>query len=259
MAINQRKSLSLRFQIALLTIIRVILHANTRMIYPFLTTFARGLGVEITEISLAVTARSITAAALPFITPISDRFNRKTGLTAGVILFLIGNILVVYKPIFPIFIVSICIAFLGSFVFTPSLQAYLGDRVPYKNRGRAIGISELGWSLSFIIGMPFIAFLIGRFGWLSPFKASIVMGSLGLATILIFIPSETSNKDIVSNNKLNFKKVFTSKYAMLALFIAMMFTMSNEVITLLFGVWLEDSFGLKDYCSRRSFNGYWFC
>lgn len=48
---------------------RIILDTGFRMVYPFLPTFARALGVDISAISLAITARatlmatSITAAA----------------------------------------------------------------------------------------------------------------------------------------------------------------------------------------------------
>ena len=241
---NIHKPLPLRFQIAFLTITRVILQSNTRMLYPFLATFARGLGITIVDISLAATARSMTAAIVPFLTPLSDRFNRKTGMISGVILFILGNMLVVLKPTFPIFILSICISFLGSFLFIPSLQAYLGDRVAYKNRARAIGIVELGWSLSFIIGMPIIGFLIARFGWLSPFKASILMGTLGLAIIILVLPSE-GNLDSGKSSAANYKHVFTSRPALIALLMGFAFTMANEVVALFFGVWLEDSFGLQ--------------
>ncbi len=59
----------LRGQLTLFLITRIILDTGFRMVYPFLPTFARALGVDISSISLAITARatlmatSITAAA----------------------------------------------------------------------------------------------------------------------------------------------------------------------------------------------------
>ena len=165
-------------------------------------------------------------------------------MIVGTILYIIGNILIVLFPIFPVFIISICIILLGSYLFIPSLQAYLGDRVSYENRARAIGIIELGWSLSFIIGMPIVGFIVSRFGWLSPFKASIYMGLLGLAIIFIVVPAEIQRKNNDSNGS-NYKKVLKSKPAMTALLVGLTFTMANELVALFFGVWLEDSFSLK--------------
>lgn len=244
MAINKRKPLSLKLQLVFLTITRVIVQSNTRMLYPFLAMFARGLGIGITEISLAATARSLTASAVPLITPISDHFNRKTGMLTGVVLFTFGNILVILKPTFLMFTLSICLSLLGAYLFVPSIQAYLGDRVSYNIRARAIGIVELGWSLSYIFGMPVVGFLIARFGWISPFKASVLMGIFGLVIIFIVIPSEKKNNTKQSNST-NYKKVFTSKPAVTALLLGLAFTMANEIIALFFGVWLEDSFELK--------------
>lgn len=59
----------LRGQLTLFLITRIILDTGFRMVYPFLPTFTRALGVDISAISLAITARttlmatSITAAA----------------------------------------------------------------------------------------------------------------------------------------------------------------------------------------------------
>ena len=59
----------LRGQLTLFLITRIILDTGFRMVYPFLPTFTRTLGVDISAISLAITARttlmatSITAAA----------------------------------------------------------------------------------------------------------------------------------------------------------------------------------------------------
>jgi len=238
------KPLRLRFQVLFLTVTRVIVQSNTRMLYPFLAAFARGLGIDIVDISLAATARSMTAAFVPFLTPLSDRFNRKVGMLTGIIIFIIGNIIVVLRPTVLMFVISVCISLLGSYLFIPSIQAYLGDKVGYENRARVIGIVELGWSLSFIIGMPLVGFVISRFGWLSPFKASIFLGLLGLAIVFIVVPFEEHDSTDKSNNK-NYRTIFSSKPAIIALLMGMAFTMANEVIALFFGVWLEDSFGLK--------------
>ena len=55
------------FKLTTYLLIRFVLNTAFRMIYPFLSVFARGLGVEISVISSLVANRAIAGAALPFI------------------------------------------------------------------------------------------------------------------------------------------------------------------------------------------------
>ncbi len=107
-----------------------------------------------------------------------------------------------------------------------------------------IGITELSWSLSFIIGMPLISLLISHFGWLSPFKTLLVLGTLCLGVVFMIVPSEAPPKQ-EKGNKRNILQIFSSKPAVLALCVALTFAMANEVVSLVFGVWLEGEFGLQ--------------
>ena len=50
-------------------LIRAVLNTAYRMIYPFLSVFARGLGVEISVISGLVANRAMIGAVEPFIFP----------------------------------------------------------------------------------------------------------------------------------------------------------------------------------------------
>jgi predicted MFS family arabinose efflux permease len=52
------KKPSITGQAILFAFTRMVLNTNTRMFYPFLAVFARGLGVDIAEISIAISARS---------------------------------------------------------------------------------------------------------------------------------------------------------------------------------------------------------
>ena len=60
------------------------------MVYPFLSIFARGLGVDISTMSLLMTARSLIGVTSPLFAPIADRRGRKFGMLLGVIIFTLG-------------------------------------------------------------------------------------------------------------------------------------------------------------------------
>ena len=80
----------MRGQVFLFAVVRMIINVNTRMVYPFLNTFASGLGVDLTAIALAMTVRSISGALSMFITPLADRHGRKAGMLLGIAIFIVG-------------------------------------------------------------------------------------------------------------------------------------------------------------------------
>ncbi len=232
------------WQIFLLTSVRVIFNTMHRMVYPFLNRFASGLGVDLTTISYALTLRSAVGTVGPFAASLTDRRGRKIGILAGAALFTVGSAVVVFWPTFTGFVIAIILSTLGKYLFDPSLLAYLGDRIPYERRGRVIAITEFGWSLAFIVGVPFVGFLLRRFGWLAPFPAFALLGLLTFIGLALMLPADGKpvSSDLSGNN---FKLVLTSLPALTGLAVGLFSSGANELVNLLFGVWLEDSFGLQ--------------
>ena len=235
---------SLRWQVAAFTAVRAILNTLHRMVYPFLAIFARGLGVDLTTISYALTARGVVGTVGPFAASVADQRGRRFGMLLGAGLFMAGAAVVVFWPSFPGFTISLALATLGKYIFDPGMQAYIGDTVPYQQRGRTIAFTEFGWSLAFVVGVPLMGFLIARKGWMAPFPLMALLGVLIVGGLIWMLP-----KDIPQVNpprsRDNFRLVLTSLPALAGLAIGLLATAANEQVNLVFGVWLEDSFGLK--------------
>jgi predicted MFS family arabinose efflux permease len=215
------------------------------MFYPFLSHFARGLGVTIGDMSLALTARSMIGILSPLFSSLADRYNKRFGMLIGTALFTIGNGLVWIMPNFPIFVTAISVSFLGVFIFVASTQAFLGDEVAYEQRGSMMAIVEFNWSLAFIAGVPLIGLLIAAKGWLAPFPLLTILGFVCFVAVLRFVPGGSINATRASGFKQNIGIVFHSKSAVAALVMATAVTMGNEIVNLMFGVWLEDSYQLQ--------------
>lgn len=238
--------LPMRFQVFLFAVVRMIININTRMVYPFLNTFASGLGVDLVAISLAMTMRSISGALSLFLTPVADRRGRKTGMLLGVAIFIVGAGLVMVWPSFTAFTIAISLTFLGMFVYLSSTQAYIGDRVRAGRRGTALGLIETGWGVSYIIGMPILGWIIDRYGWRAPFPLTAALGVLAFILILVFVPNYKPQQKLINGNVLrSILEVLKIPAARYGLLMSLMLISSNEVINLVFGVWLEVSFGLK--------------
>ena len=215
------------------------------MVYPFLPVFGRGLGVDLQLLSLAITIRSTSGIFGPFLASVGDSRGRKFGMLLGVLLFTLSALLMVFWPSYWVFVLSLVLGYMGNFVFMPSMQAFVGDRVPYEQRGRVLGLIEVGWSLAFIIGVPVMGFLIGRSGWLAPFPWLVGMGAAAILALMILLPNDPPVSAERPGVLKNLGAVARYGPAQAGILMAMAMSSSNEMINLTFGTWLEQSFQVK--------------
>jgi predicted MFS family arabinose efflux permease len=235
----------LRFQLLIIMVLRTIFNTMHRMVYPFLGTFARGLGVDITALSFALTGRSLVGAFVPFIASVADQRGRRFGMLSGIALFTFGVALVAFWPSLWTLAAALVLALLGKYMFDPAMQAYFGDRVPYQRRGLALAVTELSWSLAFILGVPAMGFLIARYGWSAPFPVFTALG-LGMFAMLWWMaPRQDTNHVPARNPWANFGVVLRNGPALAGITVALWASAANELVNLIFGIWLEDSFGLQ--------------
>jgi predicted MFS family arabinose efflux permease len=237
--------LRIRFQLIIFMFLRTILNTAHRMVYPFLPVFARGLGVDLSTMSLLMTARSLLGATSPLFAPIADQRGRKFGMLTGVIVFTIGVGLVAISPSVWTLAMALMLAMVGKYMFDPAMQAYFGDRIPYHQRGTALAVTEVAWSMSFIVGVPVVGFLIDRFGWSAPFPLFTVLGLIVVFVVWRIVPKEDPHHEPSTNSRDGYRAVFTSIPALAGISIALWASAANELVNVIFGVWLEDSFGLK--------------
>ncbi len=242
------KKPSLAFQVMLFTLTRLVLNTSLRMVYPFLSLFQSGLGVGLAEFSALFTARSLVGGLGPLLAPLADRRGRKVSILLGIGLFVVGAVFILIWPTFPMFFASSLLMVLAYQVYLPAMQAYLGDRVEYTRRGRVMGITELSWSASFILGVPLVGWLLSRTGnWLSPFPLLAGLGLVALVTLVVYIPADGAGRveSSASAAKLNFGKLFTTPNVVLGLLMGLCMTTANESVNLVFGLWMEDAFQFK--------------
>ncbi len=242
---TNRPETSLPTRILAITAARTVINTGHRMVYPLLRHFGAGLGVDLDRFSLALAARWMIGAAGPFLASITDRRGRKLGMLLGLLLFSVGISLVVFWPTYPVFVLTLLLSGLGKYLFDPSLQAYLGDRVPYQRRGLALAVTELSWSLAFLIGVPLMGFLIARAGWLAPFPLLALLGLISLGMLAWLLPSDSNLNSQSPNLWQNLRAVLTYGPALAGLSVGLLMSAANETVNLVFGVWMKDSFGLE--------------
>ena len=240
-----RGPVRLRFQLAAFTFTRTVLNTGYRMVYPFLPVIARGLGVDLSTVALAVTARASLGLASPFLGSAADVRGRKTVMLFSLGLSAAGFGLVSIWPTYPMLFASMLLAGGGKIMFDPAMQAYVGDRVDYSRRGLVIALTEFGWSGAFLIGIPIAGWIIARGGWAAPFRwlvAFVLLAGVLLWRMLPADPSPVSQRLSWSGGM---RAVLASRSALAGLALGFLISLANESINIVFGAWLEDSFGLR--------------
>lgn len=243
---NTSLKTSLTLQIILFTFIRMVSSTAYRMVYPFLPAFRDGLGVPLETLTRAIGSRSLVAAIFaPLLSWFGDSRGRKVGMLIGLTIFVTGTAIVVFWPTFTGFMLALMFTTVGRSTFDPSMQAHLGDRVPYNRRSFAITMTELSWSGAFIIGIPFIGWVISGFGWLAPFPLLGILMLLSGLLLGLQLPKDAPQVVKASNLWSSFGAIFRSPPALAAMGLTVFSCIANEFINLTFGVWMEESFGLK--------------
>lgn len=242
MSINRWK---IKLHIVLFTLTRIIVNTSVRMVYPFLPVFARGLGVETASLAMSFSIRQFLGIFGPFLATVADTHDRKTGILLGVGLFTVGSGVVGIWPTFWTFILGISLAQLGNVVFIPSLNAYLGDHVSFEKRGRVMAITELSWALAFILGIPVVRVLLENYSWVTPFFVFTVVGFVFFLIYVFIIPKNTIPKSEENTFRRNLGRVLRHWPALAGLLVGVLFSAANETVNLIFGVWIEDQFGLN--------------
>jgi MFS transporter, DHA1 family, inner membrane transport protein len=236
---------ALGWQVIAFIIVRTVMNTAVRMIYPYLKMFETGLGVDQKMIAFALTARQMAGVTGPFLASVADSRGRKPGMLLGLLLLIVGTVLVVVFPGYASFVFVLILSLLGNFVFVASMQAYLGDRVQYERRGFVLGLTELGWSLSFLVAVPIMGWLISKYGWKAPFP---VLGGLGILSFL-FLMARLPADEVIGSSQVglwkNFGRVFSFPPAIAGLLMGACLSASNELVNVVFGVWLKESFAIE--------------
>lgn len=231
--------------VILLTGSRLVMNTSIRMVYPYLAIFAAGLNVDIGLISLALAVSMATSAAGPFLGPVIDRYGRKMGMLLGLFIFLVGTGAAGIWPGYFTFFLAVLLGNLGNNIFVPALQAYVGDHTPYSKRGLYMALLEVPWALSFTLLVPLAGSLIERTVWYTPFWYISGLTALAMVLIAWLIPNEQASTEGQLSIFKDLKKVLKYRPALFGMAMGLFIVAGNEVVNVIFGVWIQDSFGVQ--------------
>jgi DHA1 family inner membrane transport protein len=245
---HRESTARLVLNIGVAALCRLILNTSRRFVYPFAPALSRGLGVPLTAITSLIALNWATGILAVFIGPLTDRLGYRLMMIAGMVLLAGGLLVSGFFPIYAVVLVALFLAALGKAIFDPAVQAYISEQVPYRRRGLAIGFLEYSWAGSALLGIPALALVIDKFGWRSPFFLMGVLALLGIAALVVLIPRANkthAGQDPDFSLKAAWQGVMQEKTARGALVFVFLVSAANDNLFVVYGAWLEKSFGLS--------------
>jgi len=243
-SLTGQKAPRFRWQLAAITLARLFLNTGLRMVYPFAPAFARGLDVPVTAVYRLIAVRNVAGFFSPVLGPLALRYGRKVMMMFSALLFSLGCLLVVVWPAYWSLGAALTLLAFAKVIFDPAMQSYVGDAVPYQQRGKALAVTEYAWSLAFIVGAPAVGLAIQAQGWPAPF---FWLGVLSLTAVFILwrlLPrmNRRTREGVgwrETASVLRRYPVIWLAFVYITLAIA-----ANELLFIVYGDWMETSFNL---------------
>ena len=236
------------WKIVAATLCRLVFNTARRFVYPFAPALSRGLGVPLTAITSIIAVNQSTAVLGMFFGPLADRLGYRLMMLAGLGLLVAGMFAGGFLPFYGVVLAALFLAGLGKNVFDIALQAYVGERVPFRRRGLVIGVLEFSWAGSTLLGIPLIGLLIEHLGWRAPFFVMGGLGLLGIAALSILIQKD-GKKPVRNQTAVSlwnaWRRLGQERAALGAICFAFFVSAANDNLFVVYGAWLEKSFSLR--------------
>ena len=230
--------------IAILVWMRWLISLVFRLVYPLLTFLATSFAVDLSTASLLITIQVGASLLSPLGGMLSDRFGDRTTIFWSGILFVVGTVVCAFSYHFWLFLFGYGIIGLAVAIAMPALQSYVSARSHYTQRGRMLGILELSWSLSALLGVPLVTWTADRFGLDTVFFALAVVGVINVALTMVLPNDEQIHALYIRSTSESRLWHLVRQPAILSTLIFIFVQMAAvELIFVSYAGWLSSTFG----------------
>lgn len=147
-------------ELLLVTLARLAITTTYRLLYPLLPFLSLRLGVDLQTVSVLVTVLVLVNLASPIGGYLADTRGERMAMSWGLALFCAGTIVCALAASFPAFLVGYTVVGLSVALYQPAAQSYLSSRTPYERRGLVLGIFEISWAMSALVGVAPLMWLV---------------------------------------------------------------------------------------------------
>jgi predicted MFS family arabinose efflux permease len=150
----------------------------------------------------------------PFFASWTSKIERRKLLTGALILYAITHFLAAVALGYGMLLAVRIVTAIGAGLFTAQAAATASLIVPPEQRGKAIGLAFLGWSLAAVFGMPLGAYLGAEIGWRPTIALVGVLSAGSAAWVWFQIPAKVF---VAPMDRAAWKSLLTNKPLLLAI------------------------------------------
>ena len=161
---------------------KVVSNTALRWVGPFLPTLERAFGASTGTLTGVMGVAELGGLTTLATGPFLDRGHERRIYLLGLAGVAVSSLIALAGSV-TTFAISFTLLVIGVGNLTVAGHAWIGHRVPYSARSRAIGVFETSWAISLLAGAPILALLIERFGWRGPYVALAVGSALSVLVV----------------------------------------------------------------------------
>lgn len=225
--------------VATLTGAKVAANGAFRWVYPFLPAIGRGMGADLGTMSAAAGLAELAGLSSALAGPDLDRGRERRWLVGGMVLVALGSALAPVGAAVWVFTVGFAMVAAGVSVFTTAGHTWIGERVPFVERARSIGIYETSWALGLLLAAPAAAALVSGAGWWAPFLLLAVVNAAAAWWVRRSLPADRLHPPSPRG------RLVLAWRGWAVLVTSWSLAIGAMVVFVSYGAWLEDRFGFS--------------
>ena len=173
----------------LFSFVNMVIGSGAFVISGILAPLAQDLAISVPAAGQAMTAYALSTALLaPLVLLATGHWPRKRALLLALGLFAAGNVVCALAASLPVLLAGRVLMGVGA-VFTPIAAGITVAMVEPARRGQALALVFLGFSLSYVVGVPLGAWLGLAYGWHLPIWVVVALCVLAIAAVAARVPA----------------------------------------------------------------------
>ncbi len=171
------------------------------MVSPLLPVFAESMGASGIWLGLAFSGFAVSQVPLtPVAGRLSDKFGKKTFLCFGLLIYVLSAVGYFWAPGYRELVIFRVFSGVGTALVIPTAFTYIGELAPRGSEGKYMGIFNIAMVAGFGIGPVLGGGVYDTLGVEATFVSMGMLGILGFAIVLLFLPRKVSFHSLPSSS-----------------------------------------------------------